>query len=476
MTFTEQLIQKRNQNRLTSTQQEQKSGELYARAIDRILEQKNFVDKSPKTFGIEWEYGLVKSDLSPLDEATRDKVIEDANQIAESQNGRIKFVPELGAGQIEINQKSDAVFGVGASPYELLDLCTEVDTTLKQAAHANKANVLSLGIHPTAKLADTVRTSKPRYQQVPNHHKSNRLAEGFGLKDKLGISFEPDASAVALSQALQINVSAESIPQGVDMINYMMQMTPASIAILGNSRIVDGVDTGWNEARNHIWDQTHLTESGHRVLMPDNYFSNIEAVFEHMGKFPLILEPTNEQEALAIATGTNWLAGKLKFITDQDLNIKKVLAEFRPMAIQQSASQNAAAVMFALGRLMWSLQHKEPLLSFEITKANTTEASQKGLDGMFTVQTKNNASDTWDLKYIDGHEMKRIELQKAIEGLANAGSGSESELRAFFHANMHEQSPSKTLVEKVENKNGLKNKQVFQDTLIGVLKETGILG
>lgn len=476
MNIKQEILNTRKQNELTNTPQEQRAGELFVGAVERMLEQKEFFDPEAGTVGVEAEFLLVNGDLSPVKEDVRNSVMKSANEISERGEGKWSFQHEMGAAQIEANQSMDAIMQKGFSPNEMVSLFKTLDRDLEEAAKANNAKVLKLGLHPTESLADTDRTSNDKYQIVPNHHIKNRLEESRVLAEELGIPTEPDASAVGLSQALQFNIAAESPKHAVDMVNWLFQITPSVLALTSNASITEGMITDWEEPRNRIWDQTHLTSAGSRVLLPDNgFFHDPESIFKHMGKFPFMLEPDSEFASLAIGTGTKWLASKLKFLADpESLDLEKILVEFRPLSIQQTAEENAAATMFSLGRLFWAKNLNEPLMHFEDVRRNTMTAMKEGMDGMFKV-TAPIGNEKWEVRHVNGNEMKRLEMEKAIHGLVMEGHGSEGEIRDFFDKNMPKEAPSKRLVRKLEEEGGIQNRKVMKDTLIKVLSDSGIL-
>ncbi|MBD3363329.1 hypothetical protein GF362_06455 [Candidatus Dojkabacteria bacterium] len=471
MNINEQIQNIRAQNILTSTPQERRAGNYLGNAFEKLTLQSPFKGHNPRTIGIEAEFSLVHSDLSPIDESLRDQIIDDANLLSNERGGLFSFQPELGAFQIEANQEE--IFSQGFSPDKMVELFTWLDDCLVDAANDKGASVLKMGLHPTLELNNIVRTSKPKYEQVPNHHIENRVEDSFVLMEELGLEEEPDATVVSACNSIQFNMSATSPEEAVDLVNWSIQMSPFLVAITGNSRFAEGVDTGWNEPRNRLWDMTHLTETGHRVFLPDGFFDDVEDVFEHMAKHPLILEPSNEFEALAIATGTNWLASKLKFITDEDLDIERLLVEFRPISTQQSPEANAAAMTLSIGRLLWALENEEPLLDFEAVENNSSQAQKLGLDGKFTVSEK--VGDNWEIREVSGWEMRDIEIRKAIEGLVATGSGDTAEIEAFFKENLAEMEPSRVLLQKLEDEGGIENKQVLKDVLINVLSANKIL-
>jgi gamma-glutamyl:cysteine ligase YbdK (ATP-grasp superfamily) len=469
MNISEIILEKRRSQALTDTSQEKVAGELFVEAVNKILAQKEFFDNSPTSLGVEIEFGLTYPDLTPVPESIRDKIIDQANQISKEAGQLWSFQPEMGASQIEANQETKAILSNGFKPEELVDLFKRLDDSLLPAAHESGAQVLNMGIHPASKLAGIERTTKPKYIQVPNYHIKNRI-DGTELKDELGVHIEPDASAVGMSQALQFNMSVESPKQGVDVLNWMIQMSPSILAITANSRLVGGVDTEWNEPRNEIWNKTHITDIGKRVYLPEKFYNNLEDVFERMGKFPLILNPENEEQALGIATGMNWLGGKLKFLTEgEDLTINKILTEFRPMSTQPTPESNAAAVMLAYGRLRWAIQNNEKLMPFEVIESNAKQAMKRGVDGRYIVKIDDS------FKVVDWSTMKRIEVNRATESLVHEGHGSAEEISSFFKSNLPELPTSESLVRELREKGGIQNREVMKDVLIQILNDRGIL-
>lgn len=469
MEITEKILEKRKLQAPTNTLQEQRAGELFTNAVEKILMQKDFFDSTPTTIGVEIEFGLTFPDLTPVPESTRDRIIGSANTKATENGSLWIFQPEMGASQIEGNQEKKAILSKGFHPNELIELFRNLDESLLPAVKEFDAKVLNMGIHPASKLAGIERTTKPKYIQVPNYHIKHRI-DGTELKEELGVHIEPDASAVGMSQALQFNMSVESPKQGVDVLNWMIQMSPSILAITANSRLVGGVDTEWNEPRNEIWNKTHTTTVGQRVYLPEKFYNNLEDVFERMGKFPLILNPENEEQALGIATGMNWLGGKLKFLTEgEDLTIKKILTEFRPMSTQPTPEANASAVMLAYGRLRWAIQNNENLMPFEVVESNAKQAMKRGVEGKYIVKEEG------AYKVVDWQTMKNLEVNRAIEGLVKDGHGSAEQITQFFDTNLPELPTSESLIRELKEKGGIQNREVMKDVLIQVLNDRGIL-
>ncbi len=423
------------------------AGELFAAACEKVIKQaENFFDPEAGTVGIEVEATVVDATLMPVSEDRRNALIARLNDISAANGNVWGFAHELGAAQIEGNQLH--ILQPGFAPNELLTIFRNLEALIIDGID-EETGVLMMGIHPLAELHGAERTKSDKFDRVPGHHMQFRTDESRVLASTLGLDQEPDATAVSLSNALQINLSVESAGKAVEITNRMLQIAPSLIAMTGNSRFLEGDDSGWEDPRSLIWNKTHTTVHGQRVLLPEGFFGSLEDVFTHMGKFPLILNPQTEESAFGMATGMNWLAAKLKVLTDgPEFEIQKILVEFRPLSIQATAEENAAAVMLSLGRLFWSEMHDEPLMDFELVRENTMTAMSAGLTGEFHFQEWTE-EEGWINGTVSGETLRTIEIERAIEALVAKGHGTEQEIRSFFENNLPCESGSRRLSREI---------------------------
>lgn len=485
MSISENILSIREQAALTKTVQERQNGRLFAQAAESIvLQAESFVDATPQQVGVELECLAVQVDgmLTPVQEEERNRILELVNTLATEGYQPVSAQGELGAGQIELNQIADGLFSAdNLSVGEVVDLFRGMDLLLAEAAHANKASTLHLGFHPTADAVGVARTNKEKYTLVPNHHIQHRFAESFGLQELWGTAHEPDATAIGLSNALQFNLSMPNLETALLTMNQLFQISPAILALTGNASLIEASNSGWSDLRNHLWNQTHLTESGPRVFMPEGFIHTLEDLFMRMARFPLISTADDAQSALAISTGTNWLAAKPKFLCDQDLRLAKLLVEFRPMSLQQTPEQNAAALLLSLGRTRLAQLTCEPLVEdFGIVQQNALRAQQFGNQAELTVNSFDLATGSWVQQNLSGNALRESEITHAALGLALQGDGSIAtsrfvEIRDFLQQHILVENPSRRLATELGCSWQDGNRQERSEHIVDTLRQLRIV-
>ena len=381
MDIQSEIFNIREQSPMTSTAQEIQSGKLFATAAERIIEQGgHFSDPRHGQVGIELENIVTDNEGRPVNAEERDRFIATAKTIVLESAFPVTLQQELGAAQIEINQGTDALFSLdNIEPGVVLTFFKQIDQFLLESTEHQRMKLLNLGFHPFADIRNVPRTNKPKYDLVPTHHDGNRLASSRTLQSDLNLLNEPDATVAALTNSLQFNISMPDVTTAIRAMNIMFQMTPQILAIGGNAGFAESVDTNWSDFRNQIWDKTHRTAAGQRVFLPEDFILSPEDLFLRMARFPLILEAPNSKAAFDIATGTNWLAAKLKFLCNDDLDINKLLLEFRPLSLQQTPEENAAMFLLTLGRLKLAMETNEPMFDeFDAVRVNGELAQRRG--------------------------------------------------------------------------------------------------
>ena len=476
MSIQSEILDIRGRNSLTTTPQEIRSGKLFAVAVERILEQSgHFSDSTPSQVGIELENILTDNQGSPVNAVDRDNFIAMATTLAQDSGLPVTFQQELGAAQIEVNQGSDALFTLdGIEVKEVIDFFRQTDQLLMEAGEKKRSKLLNLGFHPFSNVTNVPRTNKPKYDIVPNHHDGNRTANSRILQGELNLTKEPDATVAALTNSLQFNLSLQDVPTAIRAMNQMFQMTPIILALGGNAGIAEARDTGWSDFRNHIWDKTHRTAAGQRVFLPEDFIHSPEGLFLRMARFPLILDAPNPKSALEIATGTNWLAAKLKFLCDGDLNINKLLLEFRPLSIQQTPEENAAMFLLSLGRLKFGMETDEPLFDdFDTVKVNGELAARRGT--LATFVTKKWMGTHWENALVTGPEIRALEIHHASMGLSLTNDGDVAlarydSFRNFFQNSIRMENPTARLRAELgetwETRTEAERREHIRDTLI----------
>ncbi len=476
MDIQTEILNIRSENDLTRTAQERRSGELFATAVERVLPQcDHFSDPEAGLVGVEVETILTDKNGHLIDEVTRDSFLQRVNAICTEDQVPISFQSELGAAQIETNQGSNALFSLERIEIDTVsNLFVQIDKAIQEANDGLGITSLNLGFHPTAEVVNVPRTNKPKYEIVPQFHDSNRVPSSMRLSGDLGLATEPDATVAALTNSIQFNLSMPNVPAAIKAMNLMFQMTPMMLAIGGNAGIAQARDTSWSDFRNHVWEMTHRTKSGRRVFLPEDYILSPQDLFRRMARFPLILDPEEPKSALEIATGTNWLAAKLKFLCDSDINLNKLLLEFRPLSLQQTPEENAAMFLLSLGRLKLGMETYEPLFDdFDIVRVNGELASRRGMGASLVTHKWKGTG--WERTLVEGAEIRELEIHHAAMGLCMTGDGKVSvnryqKFRNFFEGIISAQNPTERLKTNLgttwEFGNEMERREHLRDTLI----------
>jgi len=431
------IIQRANSPLISEVDYEVRNGKFLTTAIDAVYDQRDRVFPNG-TGGFELEVGLFfedGEDLVRVDKETRNQIIEELNILAEEMGGFCSCQYELGAHQVEVNQSPDFLLKGNWQISDVLEFHQKVDYILSTVCKKHGIRVMSLGADAMSRMDDTPRSGKPgdKYEKVPNYATKNSV--GLPLMREMHLDHEPDGTMPGGIYATQFNVAVESWDKAIKMADLATMTCPYVLAMVGNSRIINGIDTGWNETRSEMWSRTHELPMGRRSFIPEKYFGSIEGYLEHISKFPLILEADSFQSAMAIAVGMTWTPGKIKPELNENLEVEGLLFEFRAVPAQLTPVENTAATLFAYGRTLWGLQEDEPLIEMDKTEKNKEAAIRQGLNAeAYYIHSQDSSRHTgWRVERADGQEMIQIELERAIKGLVTAGHGTEDNLRLLFN-------------------------------------------
>lgn len=350
--------------------------------------------------GFEMEASVVHTNGLPIHEHIRDAMCAEVPSAD----------PELGAAQIEW-RTDPIVLNELDGLAKLVEQARERDMQMVTAASHHDARILRIGTQPLIPLEQIERTSKPKYQKVPDFHNAHRTHTETTLgiwEERVDVN---NAAVVALLNSLQSNIEAESLEDAVDLTNRSLMIGPWVVALSGNARFIAGKDTFFNDVRATAWEISHDTRSdqerkdgkGLRIGLPTEYFSSIEDYFERVGSHPFILD--DEQNALRIGIGLFWQDTRIKIIDNS------AVVEFRPVSIQPTVEEDIAVMLFYLGRLQWSKMTQEQLMPIQEVRERRALAMQVGI-----------------LPF--GEELER-EVRRAHDALVQLGMDSE-DLAPFF--------------------------------------------
>lgn len=394
-------------------------------ALDVISSQDRF-NKNDKSLriGVESEVAIYRENFSFNDiERTRDAIIQDVPDIADV---------ELGAAQIEfrtppIDVSTQAGFDEHASIYRARF------ESLIQAARKQNCLILRVGANPFLPIKNTPRTGKPKYRLVPDYYNRYRPKEAdtiIGLgKDRVDIG---DAAVVSLFQSFQVNLEAKSLNDACDKMNRSFFIAPYLLAISGNARFLEFVDTRLQDMRMVAWEKSHDTRMSDlrmvsweksfdlrsrqelaegyalRMGLPERYFVDIVDYFRRMERFPFILYQPDA--ALKIAVGMTWLDTRVKFIDNS------AVVELRLLPTQPTIDEELLLTLLYLGRLVDSQIRNEPLLPIEYVRENRLSAMLHGLHRKMWFITKDGA-----IKRLPYRVGMKWEIQRVIAGLDYLG-------------------------------------------------------
>ena len=419
---------------------------FHEKARDLIDQEERFrKTEGTQLVGIESEVAIDASNVRPGDlEAVRDSIIEEVGEGADK---------ELGASQIELrNPKPFDILsnnGFNALRKEYADMLG----ALTRATHSRGFSVLMVGANPFLPIEDTPRTSKPKYVQVPNFYNTNRGDDvdtliGLGAR-QIDIGF---AEVVSLFQSFQVNIEARSFTDAINHMNRSFVVAPYLLALCGNARYLNCVDTHLRDIRMMAWEKSHDTrmqdvrvlswersfdlrtphEIGTgkmlRVGLPERYFVDMEDYLARAGQFPFILH--NPEAALQIAIGMTWLDARVKFIDDS------CVVELRLLPTQPTIREEMVLTLLYIGWLTDAKIRNGKLLPIECVRENRLSAMMHGMHRPMWFVSNSGAPE----KLPCDVGIKR-EIQNAMYGLRRMGIEHLLDTR-FLASMMRHGSPS----------------------------------
>src|SRR6185369_8550463 len=328
----------------------------------------------------------------------------------------------------------------------------EFEGKAARAAAIGNAQLVRLGSFPNLPLGNIQRTNNDRYNRVPTWH---NIRHGQGISTSIGVKRHTSpatAESIALMNSVQFNVAARSEEEALETLNISYRILPCLLAISGNSRFLDGKDTGFSDTRMIVWERTHDTRTAIervinaslRVGLPDRYFDSYEEYLSYTKGFPFILY--DPDAAANLALGLNWSDARMKL---KDT----MLTEFRPVSIQPSVEEDVAVCAANIGILHHHRLAKYKLPPMLVNKLNRSAAMRFGLSARFIEQDRSGS-----FRYVPAADVIEKALNQAEHGLALAGfldgQGFINVLRNRL-ARMH--TPSDDFYSKIKNKemNGL---------------------
>jgi hypothetical protein len=311
---------------------------------DRLLD-----DDFPVKLGFETELHILDSNLRPAPQEVVQEII------GEDPVGR---ATELCGNQIEL--KTEPINGFSLD--KLFGILKAQEDRLSKDLEEEGLKTIRIGALPNVNPHDVIVTNLERYHLVPGFHDQWR---GEHIETLIGGVDFACAKAVGLFSSVQLNLQARSLEDGVDKVNRSLMIGPYVTALTGNARVVDGVDTGYNDIRMLAWERSHdirsITTTEKRVGLPSTYYQDFEDYAQRIRERSFIfdLRDADPIDILLVGFGLNWRDTRLKIVKDNG-GFRPVV-EFRVMSTQPTIEEDLAGSMFYLGRLHWSQMTGEEL-------------------------------------------------------------------------------------------------------------------
>jgi len=402
-----------------------------------------FIGGAPchRTLGMEAEYSVVISGTAQLvDQVHRDSIISRSQGLLKD---------ELGASQIELNTPP---FYLDHDGFSDLEKCfNEFEIAATSIAAECGAELVRLGSFPTCPIDEVKRTRTDRNDQYQEWIDLNRRLSTSTVIGNLRRRKPVNASVLGLFNSIQFNVAMNSLSEAIELLNLSYAIAPPIIALTGNARFLDMVDTGYSDIRMLTWELTHDIRTAHEVRsnqgfnvgMPPRYFTNIQDYLTYVrtallaaGNLPFI--KNNVSRAFEIGMGLCWLDSKLKFKNDQ------ILLEFRPISIQPSVAEDIAVGAYFIGLLEYHRRQMSSLPTMSQNAWNRRAAMEKGLTADF-IMNDGKKPVSLPAKFVVAESLKN-----AAVGLTDCGLGNNVEkLDPLFRRLEQNMNPSDELASHI---------------------------
>jgi gamma-glutamylcysteine synthetase len=408
----------------------------YERAArEQFLDPETERNFSP-TVGFETEYSLVKSGGTELvTQEVRDQIVAHDSSLMSQ---------ELGAGQLEVKSQPLDLMESGFEGLE--DHLIACEQGAVSAASEHDAELVRIGGYPLQSVHQIIRSNSQRYQQVVSWHNANRNKTVPTFIGALKRTHPTTAEIIALMNSVQFNLAMRSAKQGVKLLNLSFALLPSIIAISGNSRFVDKVDTKYSDTRMLLWEMTHdtrstierITNAPARVGLPNTYFADIQTYIKYVSGQPFIMNKPDT--AFEVGTGLTWSDARLK------IKDNRILLEFRPLSIQPSVQEDVALFAFYIGLIEYYLVNERILPPIQVVSTNRYNAMRYGLGAEFTQIDEDGTA-----FQVPAAEVIAADLNKAKIGLRMAGfEGGVERLEILDRRLQRMRAPSDDLADYVD--------------------------
>lgn len=381
---------------------------LIEEEVNSMLEaSEEYENNEEMRVGIESEFGVLDGFEGSSSEA-RDRGIEDVG-FADRELGAA--MAETQTDPMTLDSLSDLEIALGGRENILAEQMSEEGLSL-----------IRYGTHPFVDVDNIQTTDRERYDVLVNTF-DNLREQNIGELPNFGKDEQIDPNTAAIPAGIcstQTNIQAEGFEDAVDKTNYAEMVLPYAIALSGNSRIVEGKDTGLSDTRMQLWEMNYNnSETPYKVGPLEGYiqdsrdwFSRLDIYFEDEDEDPDHLED---------AISEHWKDVRIKLEEDPDTEEEYPVVEVRPLSMQPSVAEETAVHGFMIGRIAYAQETDEDLILFEQVLANREKALMDGLSTEEMFYNREGRSEREDLGAVLDEEISRAEEGLKYLGIEDPG-------------------------------------------------------
>jgi len=406
--------------------------------------------------GAEIERSAITANGTPISQTARDKLA-----------ARLNLQKELGSAQMESGTPPVCITAAGGLT-TLKEVILAEERRVENGLAAMNAREVRLGIQPLLNLCDfrIVTRSVERYRLVPRFHDEHR---GGHVPETAGGIPVRTTRVVAPFSSIQPNLDV-NMNEAIRLLNRAFATAAYAVALGGNARYMNGMDTGWSDIRNHLWMMSHDIRTSEelrsgfppRVGLPARYYTSLPDYFQDVYDQPPILnDPDN---AFPIMNGLFWRVARLKFprLTEDS---RRLVLEFRPVSLQPTAFEDYAMLAFAIGHILAAQAGYADELPFGLMEYNWQSAQENGM--LCPIFVMKDGAPT----RMEGNYALRHETLAAMDGLRSIGASNDElrELQACWMDRIANGPPSVRFHRKVERIRGERplTRDVLKDVILG---------
>ncbi|MFQ3307791.1 MAG: gamma-glutamylcysteine synthetase [Candidatus Nanohaloarchaea archaeon] len=360
-----------------------------------------YSNNEPQRVGIESEFAVLNGE-EPASDDKRDEAIKDL-EFAEEELGAAMAETQTPPMQLESLQQMENALG-------------ERYNQLAEEMAEQGLSLIRYGTHPFTDVDDIQTTDKDRYDVLVDTFDDLR-EQHIGELPMFGEEEQIDPNTAAIPAAIcstQTNIQAESWEDAVEKNNYAAMTLPYAIALSGNSRIIEGKDTGFADTRMQLWEMNYNTDETPAKVGPlDGYVDDTEDYLSRLGIF--FEDDGEDPDHFGDAIGEHWKDVRIKVEEEEQQGGTKehyIVTEIRPLSMQPSVAEETAVHGFMIGRIAYAQENEEELTPYDEVLENREKAMKQGLSVDQMVYNKNG-----QVVRADTDTVLREEIDKARKGL-----------------------------------------------------------